>query len=155
MRLSGWILLSLLFWGCHDSPVSLPYPLTITPEGVGAIHLNGTFDIPLLCGKLPGFEIKKLSSVTPDQPQTILQLTRYDEPIALIVSDSSKTTIAQIIVRSPLIKDSAGVGVNNILPISEKLRCDHNQCRYQDKPAITYRIEPQSRSIREIIVQQL
>lgn len=153
MRLSGWILLPLLFWGCHDASTPLPYPLTISPEGVGAIHINGNFDIPLLCGKLPGFEIKKLSSVTPDQPQTILQLTRYDEPILLIVSDSSETKIAQIIVRSPLIKDSAGVGVSDILPISEKLRCDHNQCRYQDKPTITYRIESQSRSIREIIVQ--
>jgi hypothetical protein len=153
VRLSGWILLSLLFWGCHDSRTPLPYPLTITPEGVGAIHLNGTFDIPLLCGKLPGFEIKKLSSVIPDQPQTILQLTRHDEPIVLIVSDSTETRIAQIIVSSPLLKDSAGVGINDILPLSERVRCDHNQCHYKDIPTIIYSIEPQSRSIREITVQ--
>lgn len=153
MRLSGWILLSLLFWGCHDSPTHLPYPLTITPEGIGTIHLKGTFDIPLLSGKLPGFEIKKLSSVTPDQPQDILQLTRYDEPIALIVSDSGKTKIAQIIVRSPLLKDPAGVGINDILSLSERVYCDRNQCHYKDKPTIIYSIEPQSRVIREITVQ--
>lgn len=155
MHPGGWILFPLLFWGCQTSSNTLPYPLTITSEGVGAIHIGGSFDIPLLRGKLPGFEIEKLSAVNALQTQTILQLKRYDEPIAFIVSDAAGAIISEIIIRSPLIKNSHEVGVNDPLPLSEKLHCVSEQCRYTDEPSITYVINSETHTIREITVQRL
>jgi hypothetical protein len=155
MRLFGWMIFPLLFLGCKNPDSPLPYPLTISPEGVGAIHLGGTFDIPLLQGKLPGFELEKLSEVTSATGQTIVRLKRHDEPLALILSDSSGVTITQIIVLSPLIKDTKKLGINDMLPPSEELHCVKDQCTYTANPTITYAIRPDTHTIREINLQQL
>lgn len=155
MRSGGWILFLLLFWGCQNPSEPLPYPLTITSDGVGTIHIGGSFDVPLLRGKLPGFELEKLSSVTSSQTQTILQLKRHDEPIAYIVSDAAGDAISEIVVLSPLIKNSHGVGINDPLVLSEKLHCVSGECRYADEPSVTYVINSDAHTIREITVQRL
>lgn len=150
----GWILLPLV-WGCQNPPNDLPYPLTITPEGIGPIHLGAPFDLLLLRGKLPGFELEKLSEVTSAKGQTIIRLKRHNKPIALIVSDAKGDTLREVIILSPLIKNTQGLGINDILPLSERLHCIEDQCRYANETTILYRTEPHTRTIREITLQQL
>lgn len=140
---------------CHSSDGSLPYPLTITQEGMGSIHPGEPFDIALLRGKLPGFELEKLSRVASEKGATILQLTRGDKPIALIVSDQTGATLSEIIVLSPLVKNLHGLGINDTLPPAKDLNCTQEVCRYTNEPSILYTIDPNSRAIREIILQPL
>lgn len=155
MRRFGWFLLPLLLIGCRNPPNNLPYPVTLTREGMGAIHAGGTFDIALLRGKLPGFELEKLSEVTSEMGQTIVRLKRNDQSVALIVSDTHGDTISRIIILSPLIKNARGVGINDILPPSERLQCIRDECRYTDEKTITYRLDPHTHIIREITLQSL
>lgn len=140
---------------CHSPDGSLPYPLTITPEGMGSIHPGEPFDIALLRGKLPGFELEKLSRVASEKGATILQLTRGDKPIALIVSDQTGVTLSEIIILSPLVKNFRGLGINDIFPSTKDLNCTQEVCRYTNQPSILYRIDLNSRAIREIILQPL
>lgn len=155
MRLRIWACCALLFVGCQNRPNTLPYPLVISQEGMGAVHLGEPFDVAQLQGKLPGFELEKLSQVTSEKGAGTVRLKRGDDPVALIVSDPKGANLSQIIVLSPLVKNAQGLGLNDVLPLSKNLTCTDNQCRYDDQPSVHYTIDPDSRIIREIILQPL
>lgn len=150
-----WVLCALMFLGCQNRSNDLPYPLTITQEGMGAVHLGEPFDIALLQGKLPGFELEKLSQVTSEKGAATVRLKRGNDPIVLMVSDPQGANISEIIVLSPLVKNAQGLGLNDILPPSNNLTCVDDRCRYADQPSLHYTIDPTSRTIREIILQSL
>lgn len=155
MRLRIWGLCALLFLGCQNRSNDLPYPLTITQEGMGTVHLGEPFDVALLQGKLPGFELEKLSRVTSEIGSTTVQLKRGNNSIALMVSDPQGVNLSEVIVLSPLIKNAQGLGLNDVLPSSKNLICTGNQCRYADQPSVHYTIDLDSRIIREITLQPL
>lgn len=151
----GWIAALLVVGGCKSPDSLLPYPLAVTAEGIGPVHIGESFNIPMLRGKLPGFDLEKLSEVTSANGQTILRLKRHESPIALVISDPKGEVIDEVVVLSPLVKDSHGAGINDILKASGHLRCIQEICRDSDIPSITYRIRPDTQTIREITVQRL
>lgn len=148
-------MLPLLFWGCHHSSDTLPYPLTLSEEGMGSVHPGDSFDIALLRGKLPGFELELLSPVASAKSAPLIRLKREEREIALFGSDPEGSRITEIIILSPLVKNDEGIGINDPLPDSDAIRCNGDECRYRDHPSITYRIETASRTIREISLQKL
>lgn len=155
MNRIGWALAGLLFLGCNNSSDTLPYPLVITEDGLGAIHPKDPFDIALLRGKLPGFELERLSQVASEKQPSIIRLKRGDHPIALIASDPSGRSISQITLLSPLIKNAEGIGINDLLSKETDIVCAQERCHYADTPSITYWIEPKRGTIIEITLQAL
>jgi len=151
----GTLFLPILFWGCQPSSDALPYPLTISEEGVGSVHLGGSFDIALLRGKLPGFELELLSEVASAKSSPIIRLKRGGKEIALLVSDPKGSILTEVIILSPRVKNTQGIGINDLLPDTEAIRCIRDKCRYSNNSSVTYRIEPGSRTIREITLQKL
>lgn len=155
MRLPVLALCAVLFFGCQHNSDSLPYPLTLSTQGVGAIHLGESFDIALLRGKLPGFELDTLSRVASAKEASVIRLKRGDEVIAMIAADQTGSVISEIIILSPLIKNMQGMGINDTLPPDKDIRCVRDECRYTGEPSIAYRIESNTRTIREIMIQPL
>jgi hypothetical protein len=122
---------------------------------MGSVHPGSSFDIALLRGKLPGFELELLSQVASAKNAPLIRLKREEKAIALLVSDPEGSVITEIIVLSPLIKNKEGIGVSDPLPDTDAIRCIRDECRYRDHPSITYRIQTDSRTVREISLQKL
>lgn len=146
-------LLPLLFVGCDVPNEPLPYPLTISEEGLGALHADTPFN--QVNTTLSGFEFEKLSQVSPDKPEMIFQMKRGNHILAHIVSDSSGKKIASIHILSPLIKNKERLGLGDRLPLSETTLCTEDLCHRQNEPSLSYRIDPNQRTIREITYQKL
>lgn len=154
MRPVFFLLIPALFlFGCRSPQEPLPYPLTITEEGLGAIHPETPFD--QAGGKLMGFEARKLSQITPDHPEMIWQIRRGESVFAHIVSDEGGKKISRIDILSPQIKNRHAQGIGDSLNPSPALTCDNGTCGYADEPSLRYRIDPASRIIREITLQKL
>ena len=147
------LLIALLFIGCSSQNTTLPYPLTISEEGLGAIHPDTPFN--QITTSLSGFTFEKLSQISSDQSNTILQMKRGDSPIAQIVSDPSGKKISAIYILSSQIKTKNNLGLGDPLPQTESLECLNNLCQNTDEPSIRYQIDPKPRTIREITFQKL
>lgn len=142
-----------LFIGCSSPDISLPYPLTISEEGLGAIHPDTPFE--QISTSLSGFEFEKLSQISPEHPEMIYQMKRGKNLIAHIVSDSSGKKISEIHILSPLIKNKYRLGLGETLPQNTPLTCRDQLCSYPDEPSVHYRIDPKTQTIREITFQKL
>ena len=147
------LLFAFLFIGCSSTNNILPYPLTISEEGLGAIHADTPFD--QVNTSLSGFTFEKLSQISPGQSEMIYQMKRGESVLAHIVSDPSGKKIAAIHILSPLIKNKYGQGVSDPLPRTNTLLCTAEECRYRDEPSILYRIDSNQRTIREITFSPL
>jgi len=146
-------LLPLIFVGCDVPNEPLPYPLTISEEGLGALHADTPFN--QVNTTLSGFEFEKLSQISPDKPEIIFQMKRGKHILAHIVSDSSGKKIASIHILSPLIKNKERLGLGDCLPSNETTICTEDLCHRQNEPSLNYRIDPNQRTIREITYQKL
>jgi hypothetical protein len=147
------LLAAFLVIGCSSVETTLPYPLTISEEGLGAIHPDTPFD--QISTALSGFEFEKLSQISSDQSHTIVQIKRSHSLIAQIVSDSSGKKISAIYILSPQIKNKNHLGIGDPLPQSDSLKCDNDLCQSTDEPSLHYRIDVRDRTIREITFSRL
>lgn len=152
-RILPFLFSALAIVGCTVPNEPLPYPLTISEEGLGAIHPETPFD--QVNTKLSGFTFEKLSQISPDHPETIFQMKRGDNVIAQIISDPSGKKIASILITSPLVKNKDNQGLGDPLPMDKTLRCDKNLCSNINEPSLLYRIDPNGRIIREITFSRL
>ncbi len=146
------IVLGLFIGGCSEQDKALPYPLTLTKEGLGAIHPDTPFEeIPTL---MLGFECEKLTAVSSYDQGLIYQIKRGEDPIAHIVSDRSGKRVASIHLLSPLIKDAYDQAIHE--PLKEKpFLCVGERCSDPASPEIFYTIDPKNRTILEITYQKL
>ncbi|MGD9654589.1 MAG: hypothetical protein AB7U44_05275 [Sulfuricurvum sp.] len=153
--LRPFIAVCLLFfmYGCQSPERNLPYPLTVTEDGLGAIHADTPMD--LIQSKLSGFSFEKLSQITPEHPEIIVQLKRGSNILAQIVSDRSGKKISAIVIVSPLITNRHNEGITGQLRSNIPLTCDENGCFYTDEPSVRYRLDPSDKTIREITYQKL
>jgi hypothetical protein len=152
-RLLSSLLAALFLSGCDAPNEPLPYPLTISEEGLGAIHPDTPFD--QINTSLNGFSFEKLSRISSEQSESIFQIKRGEKVIAQIISDSSGKKIASIHILSPLVKNRDNLGLGDPLPLSETLICTDEQCTSRDEPSLSYRIDPNGRTIREITFSRL
>lgn len=152
-RLSNILLLALLISGCDTPNKSLPYALSITEEGLGALHPNTPFNQVNI--SLNGFEFEKLSQISPDQNEIIFLMKREETTFAQIISDPSGKKIAEIQISSPLIKNKYGQGLGDPLPKSKTLRCNGDLCQNENEPSLHYRIDQKTRIIKEITFSRL
>jgi hypothetical protein len=139
--------------GCSSPNTALPYPLTISEEGLGAIHPDIPFE--QISTTLSGFDFEKLSQISPQHPEMIYQMKRGGNLIAHIISDTSGKKIAAIHILSPLIKNKHNLGLGDSIPQSGVVNCHDELCTYTDEPSLHYRIDPNGRTIREITFQKL
>lgn len=147
------LLIGLLLAGCSTPKETLPYPLIISEEGLGAIHPNTPLD--QLNTTLSGFEFQKLSQISPDQQSVIVQIKRGNALIAQIFSDDSGKKISAIAILSPLIKTKSHIGLGDRLPPDQNLRCDNDLCHTREEPSLHYRIDPNTQIVREITFSRL
>lgn len=147
------LLVAFLFIGCGSVKTTLPYPLTISEEGLGAIHPDTPFD--QISTALSGFEFEKLNQISSDQSHTIMQIKRSHSLIAQVVSDTSGKKIATIHILTTLIKNKNHQGLGDSLPQSTMLQCEDQECYYTNEPSLHYRIDPKKRTILEITYQRL
>jgi hypothetical protein len=138
--------------GCSTQSDSIPYSLTISETGLGAIHPDTQFD--QIEGKLSGFNIDKLSQVSAQQSELIIQLKRGKQVFAQIIFDTSGKKISQIVILSPQIKNIHNQGIGEELT-PQNLLCDKTNCRYSDEPSVSYRLGDDNRTIREITFSRL
>jgi hypothetical protein len=139
--------------GCNSQNSTLPYPLIISEEGLGAIHPDTPFD--QITTSLSGFEFEKLSQISPERPEMIYQMKRRKALIAQIISDSSGKKISEINILSSQIKNKSNLGIGDPLPQTELLRCSNDLCQNTNEPSVHYRIDPKTRTIREITFSRL
>jgi len=144
---------ALLFIGCSSPNTTLPYPLIISEEGLGAIHPNTPFE--QISTSLSGFEFEKLSQISPEHPELIYQMKRGKALIAQIISDPSGKKISAIYILSSQIKTKNNLGIGDQLPQTKSLKCLNDLCQNTDEPSLHYRIDPKTRNIREITFQKL
>jgi len=147
------LLSAFLVIGCSTPNNTLPYPLIISEEGLGAIHPDTPYDE--ISTSLSGFEFEKLSQISPEHPEMIYQMKRGKALIAHIVSDPSGKKISAIYILSSQIKTKNNLGVGDPLPQTESLKCLNDLCQNTDEPSLHYRIDPKTRTIREITFQKL
>ncbi|HEX5329079.1 hypothetical protein [Sulfuricurvum sp.] len=147
------LFVAFLVIGCSSQNSTLPYPLTISEEGLGAIYPDTPFD--QINTALSGFEFEKLSQISSNQSNTILQMKRGNNLIAQIVSDPSGKKISEIYILSPLIKNKHAIGIGDPLPQDGSLKCEHDLCQSSDEPSLHYRIDLKERTIREITFSRL
>lgn len=152
-RILSLLPIVLTIGGCYLPNEPLPYPLTISEEGLGAIHPETPFD--QVNTKLSGFTFEKLSQISPDHPETIFQIKRGENVIAQIISDTSGKKIATILITSPLVKNRQNQGLGDPLPMDKTLHCDDNLCSNTNEPSLLYRIDPNGRIIREITFSRI
>lgn len=153
IRFLSLAIFTLIINGCDVPNEPLPYPLTISEEGLGSIHHNTPFD--QVSSSLSGFTFEKLSQISPDQNQIIFQMKRGKSSIADIVSDPSGKKIAEIQVVSPLVKNKYDQGIGDTLPLSKALQCDDDLCHNENEPSVHYRIDRNTRTIKEITFSRL
>lgn len=148
------LLAAVLFIGCSTTPdTTLPYPLTISEEGLGALHTDTAFDqVPTL---LIGFEFQKLNKISTEHTEIIYQAKRGGKAIAHIVSDASGKKIVAIHILSPLIKNKYNLGLGDTMPSNSPLICTDELCFYPNEPSVHYKLESKTRTIREITFQKL
>lgn len=147
------LVFAFLLIGCNNSDNTLPYPLIISEEGLGAIHPDTPFT--QISTSLNGFEFEKLSQISPEYPEMMYQMKRGNSPVAQIVSDASGKKISAIHILSPLIKNKHNLGLGNPLPHTQTLICHDQICSYDDEPSVHYQIDPKTRTILEITFQKL
>jgi len=147
------LLIALFLIGCGTPDETLPYTLTVSEEGLGAIHPETPFE--QISTSLSGFEFEKLSQISPQESEIIFQMKRGNAAMAHIVSDSSGKKIAAIHILSPLIKNKNHQGLGDSLPLSTTLQCQDQECHYTNEPSLHYRIDPKERTILEITYQRL
>lgn len=145
---------TMLVWfaGCTSDDNRLPYSLVITEEGLGAIKASTPFEEA--GHTLMGFETRKLSQITPRNPELIWELRRGKSAIAHIVSDTSGKKIDRIEILDPRVKNRLGKGLGDTLDSASQIDCNHGECRYANEPSVLYRIDD-SRTIREIVYRKL
>lgn len=148
-----FLIIALLFIGCGSVDTHLPYPLTISEEGLGMIHPDTPFD--QITTTLSGFEFDKLSQVSSDHNSVILQIKRANHPIAQIVSDETGKKIAAIYITSNLIKNKQGIGLGDPLAQNDQIHCNATECISKNEPSVHYRIDPEHRTILEITFSPL
>lgn len=153
LRILVLSLIALYLSGCNTPKDELPYPLTISEEGLGSIHPDTPFN--QLNSSLSGFTLEKLSRISPDQKQLIFQIKRGEMLIADVVSDPSGKKIAEIQIASPLIKNKENLGLGDTLPMSKTLRCDNDLCYNENEPSLHYRIDQNTQTIKEITFSRL
>ena len=147
-----WSALVLFMAGCSQENKTLPYPLSLTEEGLGAIHPDTPFEeIPTA---ILGFECEKLTAVSSSNKELIYQIKRGGDPLAHVVSDPSGKKIASIHILSPLSPDSRGQTLGDPL-MDEPFICDNTRCFDPETPALHYTIDPDTRRILEITLQRL
>lgn len=149
--LAGIFLLS----GCSQPDASLPYPVQVSGEGVGPLHPGTTFDVNTIRPKLPGFDVEVLSRISPDAKGGLLLVKRHGTSICTIEADAKGENIVRIDVLSPLVKDGYHQGIGDVLSDSTPVECVSDTCHDRRSPALEYRIDPNSRVIREIVVRKL
>lgn len=147
------LITALILIGCSTPSDTLPYPLLISEEGLGAIHPDTPFE--KISTSLSGFEFEKLSQISPQESEIIFQMKRGNSVMAHIVSDASGKKIVSIHILSPLIKNKNNQGLGDLLPQTKTLKCADDLCHYPEEPSLLYRIDPKSRTIREITYQKL
>ncbi|MDP3291821.1 MAG: hypothetical protein Q8M43_07295 [Sulfuricurvum sp.] len=147
------LITALVLIGCSTPSDTLPYPLLISEEGLGAIHPDTPFE--QISTSLSGFEFEKLSQISPQESEILFQIKRGNTAMAHIVSDSSGKKIASIHILSPLIKNKNNQGLGDLLLQTKTLKCADNLCHYPEEPSLLYRIDSKSRTIREITYQKL
>lgn len=153
IRLLSLFLLALLIQGCDTPTKSLPYALSITEEGLGALHPNTPFN--QVNTSLNGFEFEKLSQISPGQNEMIFLMKRGGKTLAQIVSDPSGKKIAEIQITSTLIKNQYGQGIGDPLPDAKTLHCREDICESENEPSLHYRIDQNTRIIKEITFSRL
>ena len=147
------LLIALFLIGCGTPDETLPYPLTVSEEGLGAIHPNTPF--AQVNTALSGFAFEKLSQISPEQSEIMFQIKRGDAVMAQVISDSSGKKIASIHILSPLIKNKYNQGLGDVLLQTKALECADDLCHYRNEPSLHYRIDTKNRTIREITYQKL
>ncbi|WP_294894428.1 MULTISPECIES: hypothetical protein [Sulfuricurvum] len=147
------LITALILIGCSTPSDTLPYPLLISEEGLGAIHPETPFE--QISTSLSGFEFEKLSQISPQESEILFQMKRGNSAMAHIVSDASGKKIASIHILSPLIKNKNNQGLGDILLQTKTLNCSDDLCHYAEEPSLLYRIDSKSRTIREITYQKL
>lgn len=139
--------------GCTVPKNTLPYPLTISEEGLGTLNFDTSFE--QINTSLIGFDFQKLSRISAEQNCIIVQIKRGGKTIAQIFSDPSGKKIVTIAILSPLIKNKSNIGLGDPLPLNKNLICNDNRCHSEMEPSLHYRIDPSSRIIREITFSRL
>lgn len=152
-RLSFLLLCTLLISGCDTPNKSLPYALSITEEGLGALHPEIPFN--QVNTSLNGFEFERLSQISPGQNEMIFLMKRGENTLAQIISDPSGKKIAEIQILSPLIKNRYDQGLGDPLPESKILQCRDDICQNDNEPSLHYRIDQKTRIIKEITFSRL
>lgn len=152
-RVLSLALFALFIGGCNVPNEPLPYPLTLSEEGLGALRYDTPFEQVNL--SLSGFEFAKLSRISPDRTETIFQMKRGGTTIAHIVSDPSGKKISAIHILSPLIKNTDNLGLGDPLPPTKEFICSDNLCYRKKEPSVHYRIDPNTRTIREITFSRI
>ncbi|MDD5053226.1 MAG: hypothetical protein PHO27_10885 [Sulfuricurvum sp.] len=147
------LFLPLIYIGCSTPNNALPYSLTISEEGLGAIHPTTSFEE--INTKLSGFNFEKLSQISPNNPQSIFLIKRGENRIAQIISDSSGKKIAEIDILSPLIKNKHDQGIGDTMSPQNNLICIKDICHYRDEPSLCYTLDINSHIIREITYQKI
>lgn len=141
--------------GCSQPEDTLPYPLIISQEGLGAIHPAQAYNFHSLNSALPGFELVRLDAVSGEQAQHLILLKRGSSEIARIFISPDQKKIEEIFILSAQIKNRDGKGIGDILPVTATLKCQSLTCRYIDEPSLSYTIEPSTHRIIEISYQKL
>jgi len=152
-RLSFLLLLAILINGCDTPNKSLPYALSITEEGLGSLHPDTPFN--QVNTALSGFEFEKLSQISPGKNEMIFLMKRGEKTFAQIVSDTSGKKIAEIQITSALIKNRYHQGLGDPLPTSKTLHCEDDICQNVNEPSVHYRIDQNTRIIKEITFSRL
>lgn len=152
-RLSSLLLLAFLITGCDTPNKTLPYALTISEEGLGSLHPGTPFN--QVNATLSGFEFEKLSQISPGQNEMIFLIKRGEKTLAQIVSDSSGKNIAEIQITSALIKNRYHQGLGDPLLASKTLHCKDDICENENEPSVHYRIDQNTRIIKEITFSRL
>ena len=147
------LLLSFFINGCDTPNRALPYSLIITENGLGALH--GTTPFNEVNTALSGFEFEKLSPISPDQKEIIFLMKRGGDTVAQIVSDPTGKKIGSIHIVSPLIKNIHHQGLGDTLQPDASLKCTDTQCTDSREPSVHYRIDRDTRIIKEITFSPL
>ncbi len=155
MRLLLMIAASLALLGCQPPKEPLPYPITLGAQGLGALKIGGEFGVGPIAQKLPGFELEKLSKVTPGRVETLLVLKRGETVLAYVFPDREGKKVIRITLCDGTIADARGERVGRPLRSREGLRCDAETCVDAANGALSYRIDPESATVREITLQKL
>lgn len=145
----------LVFSSCSQPTNILPYPLTITEEGVGAIHPSQPYDFNILRSSLPGIECIRLHSVSSADQRQIILLKRGTENLAQLLIASDQKNIQEIVILSSQIKNKDRRGIGETLASRTTLHCTKSICRYNDEPSLEYKLDPLTHRILEISYRKL